>query len=357
MSETPPTPAKPPAINLPGLPGRAWQMIWPVGPLFVMAIFGALLGGLNRVQSGASSVNWLAAQIIPTGGMADLENMLILVDWLMQPVVLGRLLGGMLALGLVAMLFGSAMEAGLIAGVAGRMVGRTPGLGDLLLAGVQRMWPVFWLKLLIGVSWVVPMVVGMLSTFVAIFAATMQVADAADFAEAVSGTRLLTAGVILVVCLGLLLVVFTVVSIVFAWIEVLAVRVAVLEGRGVVGSFRRAWQILRANFGWFVVLWVIMFAGEYIAAYILSLPLRFLGSVAMPAIDLAAVVSGGMPPSNATLAAAGAISLFFALVAAVPGGILHLYLSSVWTVAYGDLVGGVPGGEEHDAASDPTTSV
>jgi len=124
-------------------------------------------------------------------------------------------------------------------------------------------------------------------------------------------------------------------------------RAAVLEGRGVFEALSRGWQVARQRLGETLLMGVILFAIG-LAVGLILLPLFFLLLVAgglfagLPALLLGLFTSlfagGPLPWLIGLLVAAPIFFLLVIVPALFVSGLVQVYTSSAWTLAYRDLL-------------------
>jgi len=253
-------------------------------------------------------------------------------DWIAGHLwVIGVLILGLFAAGLVLLILSVASTAGLVAGTdraaryeAGTALSNdsaastpTGGLRDAWRAGLGSFWRLLGLWVLVGVG------------VVALLAAAWGGFGLGIYAAARAGSPAVEI-VLLLVLIGLLLLVCTVVAlitlqIVLSW----AVRSLVLTGTGVPASLGRGWHLFRHNLGHSIVLWVIQ------TAITIASGIAVIGglvALALPAVLVATpLVRAGGPLPWGLLALGGLAVLVLLLVVR---GALGTFLSAYWTIAY-----------------------
>jgi hypothetical protein len=149
---------------------------------------------------------------------------------------------------------------------------------------------------------------------------------------------ILTAGVG-VLCLLPLLCILVPLFIVLAILAHFAQFAVVLEDMRVMDAFRRGWQILKANLSNIIILGIILIIIEFIAGLVLVVPFLV---ILIPTVLFAFATSSGGQPNLSALAVGGLAFLCFLPIAIVLGGILHTWVTAVWTLAYKQFVGRTP---------------
>jgi len=305
-------------MNVERLLRESGRIVWRYKPLWALGIAMAACGGQNPAASVRLDFNFRVS-----GSPDDLAPFLRLVEWLGRPAVFVPLLGVGFALGLIFFVIASLAEGALIGGVQQAGSGEAT-LGGALAVGQSRLWPVLIVRLLIGVSLVVPLLL-VLVPILLYFTRVL-------FATEVPPREVIAVFGALLACLLPLLCLLALTSIVLGWLEVLALRAIVIEGLGVWAALRRGWQLLRANFGRVILLWFILVIAQIVVGYAISLPLGLIGGVsALP--SLLEYADTGRFPLRGLIPLALGTSVAWVISVAV-GGVLLTYVSSLWTLAY-----------------------
>lgn len=333
-------PPTPPGFQPVAILRRTASALWPPWPLWLAALLGVLLGGLHGIDPGLSPTRLLLDEFTPSLSAAIDTDRLLDVFSVVNDAVLtlpeNRLVlyGAftlLLIVGLLSYAFGSWMEAALITGVARRLTDQPVRLVPLLGQSFRRAGVVFWVRILIGVSLVVPLTFGIFAVFAAMLTTFILVAGVETVAAAISLQQVLSLTLVIVGCGGPLMLLFVIVSALLAWIEVLAVRAAVLENLGWWSAIRRGAALLRHHWVLVVPLWLVIAALRNAVTFILGAPLQFLsGALIFAHLDLLTLAA--TPPL--TLALIGVVAPILALVAATLGAALHLLISAYWTTTY-----------------------
>ncbi len=257
---------------------RAWDILWNNKWLIILGfliVLGTISGGGNpggQYQTGGGDFpppdnvgtpgpgdfnpeNFDPGAIFE--GMTSEEQALLAVG---VPIAIA--LCGLLVLLKIALWVISRIAAGaLIAGVD-----QIEGVGA---SSFGQAWRVGWRKgwRLIGIGLIValPLLAALLVVAALVVPAINIANDVEDIAQALAGGGLaLTAGMIL--CLGFL------VTAVLSVIGGLADRACITEDTGVFDSYRRAWEVVTANFGQVLILALVHFVSEIIIGIVLIVP-------------------------------------------------------------------------------------
>lgn len=319
---------------------RAWKIVWQYKPLWALGLAIAACGGQNPISA--------TLQINPTFDMRpgrdpfglsedSLNLFLRAADWLTRPEIILPLFCGSLFIGLIGLAIASLAEGALVAGV-GQAEHGTVDVGRALAVGRERFVPVFIIRLVIGVSLAVPILLAVLPMFV--FVGGMFYTLLSDTGFGPPPPEILAAFGLFFACGIPLLCVFGLVSIVFAWLEVLTIRAIVLEKLGALAGLRRATQLLRANFVNVFILWIISAALQGVLGAFIGLPLSFVQSVAaLPALG---ALVGGEFQLLAFMPLIFGGGLVW-LISVALGGVVLTFFSSLWTLAYPGLAQKVDG--------------
>ncbi len=293
---------------------RAWQITWRWKALWVLGFLAALGSGGG---GGSSNVNFSG----DAGEWAGRHGMQI------SPELVGVLIGvGCLALivGIVFWVLSLIGRGGLIAGVEQVEQEENMTLGQAWRAGVSRFWTLFGLSVLAGL----PIFILILAV---VIAAVIMVAGGIVLGQSFDSGA--PAWVVLsLVCFGSLCCVAIPVGIVFEQIRVYGERAAMLEGLGWIDAFKRGWEVLKANLGTTIILWLlflvigmILFGLIFGAMLGLSLPLVGIFSQVDPGAWVLVPICFG-----------GILAL---IVGALVGAIVQTFTSATWTLAFREMTG------------------
>jgi len=119
------------------------------------------------------------------------------------------------------------------------------------------------------------------------------------------------------------------ITLISIWYRTLAFRDAAILDHGVREAMRHTRQVIRQNFGDFLVMTVIIYGLSYVTGWLLSfLSLPILALTAVPLATGLSSISG--------ILASGA-NLFITLLIALLRGILHAFTAVAWTIGYRQL--------------------
>lgn len=322
-------------MDLTALLTRAGKIIWRHKPLWALGIAIAACGGQSPISATIQFPTFTPTSARDPFGVPDdasLRLFLRLADWLTRPEIILPLICSSLFIGLIGLAIASLAEGALVEGVGHAERGALD-LGRALAVGRERFWPVFLVRLVIGVSLAVPILLAVLPLFVFVGGLFYTLLSDASFGPP---PRELFAAFGLFLACGLpLLCVFSLVSIVFAWLEIFTIRAIVLEKLGALAGLRRATRLLRANLVNVFILWILNAALLGMLGAFVGLPLSFVQSVAaLPALG---ALSGGefQPLRLLPLICGGGVVW---LISVSLGGVVLTFFSGLWTLAYPGFV-------------------
>lgn len=322
-------------MDLASLLTRAWNVIWRHKPLWALGIAIAACGGQNPINATIQFPTFTPTSTRDPFGLPDdasLGLFLRLANWLTRPEIILPLVCGSLVIGLIGLAIASLAEGALVDGV-GQADRGAFDLGRALAVGRERFWPIFLVRLVIGVSLAVPILLAVLPLVV--FLGGLFYSLVSDSSFGPPPPELFAAFGLFFVCGFPLLCLFSLVSIVFAWLELFTIRAIVLERLGAFAGLRRATRLVRANVVNVFVLWILSAALLGILGAFVSLPLSFVQSVAaLPALD---ALSGGafQPMRLLPLMCGGGVVW---LISIILGGAVLTFFSGLWTLAYPGFV-------------------
>ncbi len=295
--------------------GRAWEITWRWKALWVLGLLAALGSGAG----GSSNVIYSG----DAGEWAGHPGMGVQVP----PEMVGVLVG----VGCLALLIGIALwvlsligRGGLIAGVQQVEEEETMTLSQAWRAGVSRFWTLFGLSVLASLPILLLVLVG-------VVAAVAMIVGGVVLGEAFESGA--PAWIMLSIAFfGGLCCVAVPVGIVLEQIRIYGERAAILEGLGWIDAFKRGWEILKANLGTTIILWLIFLViGLILAGLIFGTML----GVSLPLVGIFSQVDPGawilVPICFGVILAA--------IIGALVGAIVQTFTSAAWTLAYREMTG------------------
>lgn len=310
---------------------RAWQITWKHKLLWIFGVLVSL--GIVGTRLGISSSQWeLAAQELPPGLQQPI------MDFLNGPYVatvkaIFTILGLVVGLGL--MVLSVLGRIGLVHQVRAVEEYGVAVLKGGWLAGRRHLWQAFFIRLLLGLLVGIVLFVGALPAVVAGFLTSEQ----EQLEAQVFG--LLTAGALGFICLAPAVILSLLLSIPIGVLQRLAVRACVFEELGVRASIARAWEILRGNLGWLLLVWLVLAIASAGVMVLIGFPLAAVWWLLLSTAWLAMLFS---PLFSVVLLLL--IGLAAWLVVSAVGGVVETFTSATWTLAYRELTGIGRTGEE-----------
>lgn len=304
----------------------AWRISWRHKRLWLLGFVASL--GLAGTRLGVTSRGvWeqAARELPPDLGQAVLR---FLDSPYFTVVVVG--------FGLIALLIsvGLAMlsSVGRAALVAQVQVAEERGAVSVRAGwkvGRQHLWPVFLLRLVLGIPTLLATVAG--ATLVVLWTVPALMGSYWPGGNlAAQASAQLVALVCLVPTMGLLLLVSIPLNVLLR----LAVRACTLEGLGVRESVRRAADSARKHRGATVLLWLVQLGVTVGAVVLLGLPLVF---------GVAALSFGALAVGVISLLWSIGLTALVGLVgwlgAAAVAGVVEVFVSALWTLAYREMHG------------------
>jgi hypothetical protein len=304
---------------------RAWKITWRHKALWLFGLLVSLGTVGTRAGVGSGSRWEQSTRALPP------EVRRAIADFLSSPyftvaVVALALLALTIGVGLA--LLSALGRAALVDQVR---AAEERGLVDVRTgwqAGRRYFWPVFLLRLLLGLPVAVVTLIGVL-----LVVGTWLLTGGREQPEALMSSFFiplltLVACLLPAICLAVLL------SIPLSVLQRLAVRACVLEGHSVRQSIVRAWAMLWQHLGRLTLVWLIL-AGVGIGVMIvIGLPL------ALVALSLAAAALLTMFISPLLSIVLGLIiGLAVWLLGATFNSVVETFTSAVWTLAYRELTG------------------
>jgi hypothetical protein len=215
-------------------------------------------------------------------------------------------------------------RGGLIAGVHQVEEEGATTFGEAWRAGAARFWTLFGISVLAALPLILLVVIGIV-VFVAMIAGGVALSDISK------GGAL---GVILptILCGGTLCCGAIILGVILGQVRLYAERAAVLEGLTWIEAFKRGWDVLKANLGPTIILWLIFFV---IGLVLASLIFMVMLALFVPFVAVLANVD----PGPWLIAPVGCGGLLAIIVAALVGSIVETFTSATWTLAYRELTG------------------
>jgi hypothetical protein len=292
---------------------RAWQIIWKHKILWIFGILAGCTGGGGTGSGGGSS--WQSSGGDASGFgpferfFSGLERFFANIpEWQLALLILG-FIAVMIVLVVISVFLGTIGRIGLIRGTQQAEQGReTLAFGELFSGSMPYFWRVFLLSLAVGLAMAV---VGIIVAIVVVFGSIVT----------------LGIGALCLVPLACLLV--PVAWVVQVLIEQSSVAI-VVEDLSIMDGLRRGWEVIKANAGTFILMWLILILGiGIVGGLIIGLPaLMVIGPAAF------GFIAGSERALTSGLIVAGVCLACYIPIAIVLNGILSSFTGVAWTLTF-----------------------
>jgi hypothetical protein len=223
-----------------GILKRTWEITWRNKALWILGILASCNGGGRGGAGGGNfSGGNFRGQGLGDAGQAFEQFADNETFWVVVAIAAIVLLG----LSLLFLALGVIGQGGLIAAFHKADQGVTLSLAEAFRYGVERFWRMLGLQIIVGLVFLVLFLILLLP----ILAATV-----------------LTLGVALICLLPLLCLLIPLGLTVPIFLQ-FAQMAIVVEGRGIMDSIRRAWEVIRGNVGPVLVMGLILVVGSFFA--------------------------------------------------------------------------------------------
>lgn len=321
---------------------RAWKITWRHKTLW---LFGFLvsLGTVGRRIGAGGSGRWeQPTRVLPP------EVQHAISDFLSSPYFVVLLA----ALALLALAFGAGLA---LLGALGRaaLVDQVRAVEDRGVvelragwrAGRRYLWPVFLIRLLLGLPVAVVTLVGVLPAI-----GTSLLITGQERPEVVMPGLFITL-LAFFVCLFPAICLAVLFSAPLSVLQRLAVRACVLEGHGARDSIVRAWAMLRRHLGPLALLWLLLVGIGIGVLIVIGLPLAL---VVIPFLWLVLLTALVSPLLFAPMVLISGLLAW--LAGAAVNSVVETFTSAMWTLAYRELTGLGLTGEETALAAGPAVA-
>jgi hypothetical protein len=296
---------------------RAWEITWKFKGLWLLGILASCSsgGGGGGHGGGSSGTGYqLSGESDPR--FLQFQHWIESIPeetWIVIAVVAGIVV---LLLALVSLVLGILGQGGLIAGFNQVETNGTVTLGEAFRIGKANFWRLLGVR---AIFWLAGIVLGII------------------IAAAAITTALGTLGIGLLCLVPLLCLLIPVGALVGVYVMLTQVAL-VTEALDVKASFRRSWEILKANLGPAIVIGLIVVFGSALIGLVLAFPLI---AAVLPA---AAGLAFGTDQSTTTgLVTAGLCLVIYLPLLIVANGILQTYVTGVWTLSWRQWTGRAKG--------------
>lgn len=308
-------------MNIGDILTKAWQITWKYKILWIFGILASCVegsGGGNGGGGGSSGVD---------GSRFNGEDLgLPLESWIQEAVryfenferqpeqyvgLIAVILMGLCVLWLVAIALGTMGRIGLIKGalLADREA-ESISFVELWQESSRHFWQVISLWLIL---WLASFIVAVILMLILATGAVLTMG-------------LLVACLLPLLCL--LIPLLWLLNLVFEQATIAIIK----EERGVMDALQRAWELIRANIGSYILMALILFVLQFALGLIISLPILL---VALPA--LLGLFIGSGDSIRTTLIISGLCFVVYMPVLIVLGGILRTYIWTAWTLTFSRL--------------------
>ncbi len=308
---------------------RAWKIIWKHKVLWIFGILASCSGGgnnrFNLNQSNGGQPGNMPGQLPP--GVEQWFRSVNESQWITIAVIAVVLI---CLVSLISAFLVTMGKIGLIHGAsqADQDENVHLTLGGLFSDSLRYFWRVFLLNLIVTVITLVIVLVFAVIGF-AIFGGMAGLNANGDSNSLAAGMGV---GIMLfVLCLCCI---FVPISIVVNVILEMAYLAIITEDLSIGAGLSRGWEVLKANLGHVVLLWLILGLGiGFIGGLIISVPFLLVVAPAM----LAMVGEGAA--RNAGIGISLVCCAIYLPIMLVLRGILESYIRSAWTLAYRRFIG------------------
>lgn len=284
---------------------KAWRIIWKHKVLWIFGILASCGGG----NSASSNSGWRTS--FQQHGW-DYQPMINNIPEWQIALIVGIILLVVLVLVVLAVFLSTVGRIGMIRGTvqADRGADRL-SFGELFSGSLPYFWRVFGLNLLVGLAFALAVII------------------------VIGGLAITLVGLICIIPIVCLLVPI-------GWfISVLTEQAniaIVTENLGIMDGIKRGYEVLRANLGPIIVMWLILGLGVgLVGGLIIGLPIALLIG---PAVI--GVISGNETALGGGLLVTGLCLVAYLPVLIVANGILQSYIRSAWALTYLRLTGKSP---------------
>ncbi len=312
---------------------KAWKITWKHKILWIFGILAGCSNNGNRFNFQGSNRSPSSSGELPGGfPIPEVERFFEQIPeetWIMVAVIAVVVILVLVALTVFLSTIG---RIGLIRGTlqADQPQATTLTFGGVFRDSTPYFWRIFGLDLAVGLVLTVVIIALIVVPLVMAFTSmNISPTDAArDENLAMMGGYIIA----FMICLCCILMPL-------GWLVNLLLQVVhnaiIVEDMGIVAGLHRGWEVLRANFVNFFLIWLIVGLGiGFIGGMIIAMPMI---AVAMPFVMTA--FAGARNAMMTGLAISLVCLVAYLPVLLVLQGILQTYMQSVWTLAYLRLTG------------------
>lgn len=318
---------------------RAWQITWKYKFLWVFGFAIALCRGQG---GGGGSFNFS-----DTFSRGDMQNRNIPISpevlrqieqFVNSPAFWGLIVGLIvliLLLSLLSIAIGAYARGALVRSVNRIENGEGIDFRQAWEEGKISFRPLFWLELILSLP---SLVIGLsiLGIMLVFFLNLMRSGIlTSEFSpdELVRQLGLLAPFALVafcgLICLGLII------QLLVAIFTVFGSRAIVLEERSVMASFGRAWEVFTKNLGPILLFALILFGINLVVGIVLAIPIAILFA-GIIVLSIGATISGLWP---VLIVIVVGMVFIIAILSALVGGVYRVFVETLWTLVYRQLVG------------------
>jgi hypothetical protein len=317
---------------------RAWQISWNYKFLWIFGIAIALCRG----QVGGNGANFNFGNNLPGRRMENgdfplpAEALRQIQQFVNSPAFWGLVVGLILFVLLISLL-----SIAVVAFARGALVRSVNRIENGESVNLRQAWeegkisfrPLFWLELILSLP---SLVLGL--SFVALLLVVIlnlmrsRTLAAEIFREVGLAIPLMLIAICGLVCLGLIIQLFVAIFTVFGS------RAIALEEHRVAASFGRAWVVFTQNLAPILLFALILFGINIGVGIVIAIPTALLLGIGV-AIAVGGAMMGLWP---VLVLFVGGMILIIVLISAFLGGIYHVFVETLWTLVYRQLVGLAP---------------
>lgn len=292
---------------------RAWEITWKFKGLWVLGILASCSsGGGGGGHGGSSSGTGYQLNGESDPRFLQFQHWIESIPeetWIVIAIVAGIVV---LLLALVSLVLGILGQGGLVAGFNQVETNGTVTLGEAFRIGKANFWRLLGVR---AIFWLAGILLGIIIAAVAIT------------------TALGTLGIGLLCLVPLLCLLIPIGALVGVYVMLTQVAL-VTEGLDMKGSFRRSWEVLKANLGPVIIIALVVVFGSAVIGLVLAFPLI---AAVLPA---AAGLAFGTDQSTTTgLVTAGLCLVIYLPLLIVANGVLQTYVTGVWTLSWRQWTG------------------
>ena len=301
---------------------QGWKITWENKYLWVLGFLAALTSSRANSSSSNSSSSFDPNTLSP-------EELVALGGAFVAVVCVS------MAIGLILWVVGLIARGGLITAVYKISSGKEMTLGQAFSAGVQRIWPIIGMNLLLYLPFFLIGMAAIVVVFMMAFGAmgTSIAAEAnGDLVPSAESIGAMMAGLgTFLICFVLLCCVLFILGICLNFINAFAYRGIMIHKMGVMESISHSWELIKVNFAEVLIL-SILFG---VIGLIISFAIAVL-FVPIALVVMAPVIAGGISGELSAISLAYGVGagLCLGVLGAIITAVLVTWQSATFTLAY-----------------------